>query len=88
MRHGTEHETEAGGQPAIEWQHSMRGDSAEQRACPFLVKDAPRQTLGRPQSTKTERGKGEGVTRPSHRTKCGSFKARPVVHDTAKQPCV
>ena len=66
----------------------MRGDSAEQRACPFLVKDAPRQTLGRSQSTKTERGKGEGVTRPGHGTECGSFKARPVVHDTTEQPCV
>jgi hypothetical protein len=88
MRHRAEHEAKAGGQRAIKWQHSVRGDSAEQGARSFLRKETPRQSLGRTQRTQTERGQGKRVTRPRDGTECRAFEARPAVNDATKQLCV
>src|SRR4030095_1411078 len=86
MRHRTKYEAEAGRQRAIERQHAVRGDCAEQGARPFLDKEALRQSLRRTQGPETKCGERNGMTRPRDRTEGCTLESRPAANDAAEQP--
>ena len=65
MRHGAEHESEAGCQRPVERHHSVGGNAAKQGPGPLVDKGASRECIRGAQCLQSEPRKGERMSRPS-----------------------